>query len=441
MFLPCRPCCGTPPDCPAESITVSLVDLPNENRVAGAGGGAVYDADNYMTSNEGEFTLVKTADFPSGKTHVCFYDYSDAGGGYTFLSINVILTHYYAATTPYWQVRVTVVADGGRLSWQKNTTAAVLPTTFTNTDVTVNNSAEYGYAPYPYVVPLPWNLQPTMTATIQAVTPGSLPQCQPTCTQMFPATPGTCNQIMSVAAATDRPGYCGESPTIFSVAPVGTPDRTVTFVNAGTDTLNLTLPDWTGSRGSGTAVTVAFGGATHSLGWGGRDCLALLVGYEAGTSTLCTSGGTGPGGFAFHRRSGWITAFNVVATFDSSGSGGSVTDYNCVAVVSARLSRVYPSWPSGSLSEISNIAPTRRIVFEIALYRYHGFEPTGNSLTQLNDTHYAFTSDGTLSEDAYTYGSFPTFTQANAATTAKLCFISIYGSLTWSSQDFTLEQG
>ena len=422
-------------------MTVSLVDLPNENRVGGVGG-AVYDADNYMTSNEGEFTLAKTADFPSGKTHVCVYEYKDEANSYTFLKINVRLTHYYAAATPYWRVKVTVDADGGQLAWQKDTTAAVLPTTLANTNVTVNKSGEYGSATYPSSpAPLPWNLQPTMAATIQAVTPGSLPQCQPTCTQWFPATPGTCNQIMGVAAATDRPGYCGESPTIFSVAPVGTPDRTLTFVNAGTDTLDLTLQDWTGNRGPGTAVTVAFGGATHSLGWGGRNCLDMLEGYEAGTSTLCTSGSTGPGGYRRGRRDGWITAFNVVATFDSSGSGGSVTNYNCVALVSARLSRIYPSWPSGSLSEISNIAATRRIVFEIALYRYHGFEPTGNSLTQLNDTHYAFTSDGTLSEDAYTYGSFPTFTQANVATTAKLCFLSISGSLTWSSQDFTLKQG
>ena len=199
--MPGCKCCGT--DCPAESITVSLVDLPNENRVGGVGG-AVYDADNYMTSNEGEFTLEKTADFPDRNTHVCVYEYRDAADGYIFLKINVRLTHYYAATTPYWQVRVTVDADGGQLAWQKNTTAAVLPTTLTNTNVTVNTSGEYGYAPYPYVVPLPWTLQPTMTATIQAVTPGSLPQCQPTCHQWFPATPGTCNQIMGVAAEIGR---------------------------------------------------------------------------------------------------------------------------------------------------------------------------------------------------------------------------------------------
>ena len=430
-------CCGTTADCPAESITVSLVDLPNENRVGGVGG-AVYDADNYMTSNEGDFTLEKTADFPSGSTHVCVYDYNDAGDGYTFLKINVRLTHYHAASTPYWRVKVTVDADGGQLAWQKDTTAAVLPTTLTNTNVTVNTSGEYGPGYYPwYPVPLPWTLQPTMTATVQAVTPGSLPQCQPTCTQWFPATPGTCKQIMGVAAATDRPGYCGESPTIFSVAPVGTPDRTLSFVNAGTDTLDLTLQDWTGNRGSGTAVTVAFGGATHSLGWGGRDCLDLLEGYEAGTSTSCTSGSTGPGGYRMGRRDGWIGAFNVVATFDSSGSGGSVTNYNCVALVSARLSRVYPL----AYNALSAIAATRRIVFEIALYRYHGFEPAGNRLTQLNETHYAFTSDGTISEDAYTYGSFPTFTQANVATAAKLCFFAWPSVITWSSRDFTLEQG
>ena len=441
ILMPGCNCCGSPTGgCPAESITVTLTDLPNENRVDTSGANPTdYDGDNYMTSNEGDFTLAKTADYvETGRFedfHVCIYGYEDdLSLGGPALKIQVVLHNHYEAATPYWRVRVEVEADGGRLSWEDDTTASSpLSTTLTNSDVVENSSAEYVLYYY-YNVPVPWTLQPTMSVTVQAVTVGSLGQCEtPLCTSWFPATPGTCNQIMGVTNATDRPAYCGTNPTIYSVAPDSSaPNNTLTFVNAGTDTLDLTLQDWTANHGSYGTRTISFGGLTHSLGWGGIDCVDLLERYPSGVNTGACGGGSG---YLQGTRHGWVGAFNVVLTDDYSPSGGSVTNYNCTALASVNLARRYNSSYAATA-----VAASRRIEFIIALYYYAGVEPTGNWLTQVLNTHVSLTSDGTLGEDAYVYGSFPTYTHSDVFNEALLCGLST-GSVNWTSRQFTLAQG
>jgi len=444
MFLmPGCNCCGPPAsDCPAESITVTLTDLPNENRVDTSGANPTfYDGDNYMTSNEGDFTLTKTSDYEEavagdgGVRHVCIYDYTDdLSLGGPALKIRVFLYNYYNATTPFWRVLVEVDADAGRLTWQKDTTASnPLATTLTNSNVVTNNSGEWVFFYY-YYVPSPWTLQSSMSVTVQAVTGGSVGQCEtPLCTSWFPATSGTCNQIMGVTNGTNRPAYCGTSPTIYSVAPDSSaPNNTLTFVNAGTDTLDLTLQDWTGNLGSAGTRTISFGGLTHSLGWGGSDCVDLQSRNDTGTNTgFCGSVGS----YLPVTRHGWVGAFNVVLTDDYTSSGGSVTNYDCTALASVNLARRYYISFNGT-----GVAATRRIEFIIALYYYAGVEPTGNRLTQVLDTHVSFTSDGTLSEDAYVYGSFPTYTHSDVFNTAPLCGFST-SPVGWTSRQFTLAQG
>ncbi len=443
MFPGC-PCCGAPiSDCPAESITVTLADLPNENRVDTSGSNSIYYAgDNYMTSNEGDFTLTKTTEYEEsvsgsgGVRHVCLYDYEDALSiGSPALKIRVFLYNYYNASTPFWRVLVEVDADGGRLTWQKSTTASnPLPTTLTNGDVVTNNSAEWVFSLY-YYVPSPWTLQSTMSVTVQAVTGGSVGQCQtPTCTSWFPATPGTCNQIMGVTNGTNRPAYCGTNPTIYSVAPDSSaPNNTLTFVNAGTDMLDLTLDDWTGNLGSSGTRTISFGGLTHSLGWGGADCVDLLMRVD--TDNLAVAFCGTQNGYLPVTRHGWVGAFNVTLTDDFTASGGQVYNYQCTALASVTLSRrYYTSYVNTSA------APSRRIELLLSLYHYEGVEPTGNYLTEILNTRVALSSKGTIGEDAYTYGNFPTFTRADSNNPVVLCPFDLYGA-TWTNTPFTVAQG
>jgi hypothetical protein len=431
----CNCCAGC-----AESITVTLTDLPNENRVdvppyANPEG---YIGDNYMTSNEGSFTLTKTSDYVDsgrfGDFQVCIYEYEDGlSSSVPSLKIKVTLTNYFEAATPYWTARVDLNADAGLLAWERNAASSPLPTTFTNSDVVANNSGEWTLY-YSYYVPVPWTLQPSMSVAIQAATGSSLGQCNSPSCNFFPATTGTCNQIMTVTDATNRPAYCGENPTIYSVAPDSSaPNNTLTFVNAGTDTLDLTLPNWVGTQGAGGTRTVQFNGATHSLGWGGSGCVDLM--YAVDSVNLATAYCGTQNGYLPVNRQGWTGAFNVTLTDDFTAGGGGIINYQCTALASVTLSRRYWS----AYATVSN-APSRRIQLEIALFWYAGYEPTGNYLTMLLNTRVAFSSDGTIGEDAYTYGNFPTCTQANSAGPVVVCPFDLYGT-TWTSTPFTIAQG
>jgi FlaG/FlaF family flagellin (archaellin) len=444
----CNCCGGATGGCPAEYVTVTLTDLPNENRVT-TSASSDYDGDNYMASNEGEYTLYLWYEREvfiqgnGGVRHECFYRYSDAieTGVEPALSILVTIYNYYNATTPFWEVYVDVDADGGQLLWVKTTTALSLPVSFSNSDVTINGSAELVTNTY-YTVPVPWTLQPTMSATVSAVTAGSKAQCV-TEPCDFVGIGGydpldMCNRIMTVTNSTNRPAYCGENPSVLRILAPGSSNMNyVEFVNAGTDTLDLTLPDWTGSISYyGTTVTAAFGGTTHSLGWGGYNNL-LLNARPSTTNSTALCGGTS--GYYTIKGNGWVGARTVLLTLDDSATGGPVTNIWCIALTNAELLKRYEADSYGTVVA----TPSRRIRLNVGLYYHDGIEPNGTWLTVQTDSTVNFISDGTVNEDAYTYGSFPTFTDTNVAATVNRCPIANFTNerITWSSRQFTLAQG
>jgi len=134
---------------------------------------------------------------------------------------------------------------------------------------------------------------------------------------------------------------------------------------------------------------------------------------------------------------GWVSVFSgVTVTYDSSAGGGSINSYNCVAIAQANLVTAWTPIP-GYTPIITY--PTRRILLKIALLLDLG--GAGTAIDLLNDHSFAFASDGTIGEDAYTVGSFPTFTESNASAQRVICPFSSGGAPPNYPYAYTLEQG
>ena len=428
ILMPGCNCCGGGTwGCPAESITVTLTDLPQGDT----------GVDNYVTSNEGSFHLKKifeTVPEPTTRDFVCRWEYKDiASGGVPsdYIVLRITLEHWtredrFGNFTE--ELRLYVEMDGGELWWFKaGTTVDPQNYTFTNSDLTFN-------AWYPS--------QPAgMQAVASAYDPASRDQCDgylPCENWRDAATPEeTCPPIMTVTDAMDTTNYCGEPATVFQQSvPGSSPAKYIKFIQGGTDSLNLTLPsDWVYTWAYGTH-TIEWGGGTHSLGWGGYDNVDAYVSPDQPPNSSC--GGPAWNPYFFYSE-GWVSVFSgVTVTLDYSAGGGSISVFDCVAIAQANLVNSWTPFPGWS-SPINY--PSRRIVLKIALLYERG-TGSGTAIDILSGGSFAFVSDGTLGEDAYVVGSFSTFTESDVSMATRICPISSGGTADPQyGYTFTLEQG
>ena len=419
ILMPGCTCCGgggPPSQCPAESITVTLTNLPYANT----------SGDNYVTSNEGSFHLKKIFETPpdSSGDFVCRWEYKDIASGGTrndYVVLRITLEHWtiegrFGDTE---ELRLYVEMDAGELRWFKAaTTVDPQNYTFTNSDLTSNS-----WAPAP--------------AGMQAVTSAYDPTSQDQCDGYLPCVnwrdaataEETCPLIMTVADAMDTTNYCGEPPTVFSqVVPDTSPPLYVEYAQGGTDSLDLTLPStWHGTQYSyGTLAanwTINWGGGTHSLGWGGYDNVKAYVSSDYEPNSAC--GNWSPWHFY---SEGWVSVIAGVTVTSVRVSDGNTISWNCLAIAQANITRNF----------LTTQYPARRIVLKIALLCAWPY-PSTTIIGARADHSFAFASDGTLGEDAYSVGSFPTFTESNAGQQGAVCPISL-APVTYN-YSYTLEQG
>ena len=426
MFLPCRPCCGGVVDTCPDDMTVTLSNLPNENT----------SSDNYVTSNEGTFRLTKVYDAEVGSSlslrRLCRWRYEDhdaSAAASVILKLELEVAYYI--NTAKETTELTFTADNGVLVWYRDPVSGdPLNVTFANADVTGNS--------------IPWALQSTMSAVVEAYTTASLEECKgySPCDHWKTSSPTNplCPPIMTVTDATDVANYCGTPAAIYRQTMPGTaPLHYADYYIGGTDTLDLSLPTaW--SRDiyfSGTLLgtdSIDFGGGTYSMGWGGVDCVKLsYIPISPPNTAAC-----GPWAVSPVRAEGWVAILpSVTVEFDRTPSGGSINSYNGIAVAEVNL---VTGWSPNFVTTYSY--PSRRIFFKIGFY-YDAGDPSFplNQCRSLLNWHFAFASDGTLGEDAYTVGSFPTFTESDGSDSNLTCPATTSTISFDTGPIFTIEQG
>jgi len=427
MFLPCRPCCGGNA-CP-DDMTVTLSNLPNENT----------SGDNYVTSNEGSFHLVKTFDeivgSGSSQASLCRWEYSDSASSLSgdLVVLKITLEYRVFTNVAGEDLRLTAEMDTGSIQWGDSSfTGDISSHTFTNADVISN-----------YWSPT----QPSgMQAAIESHDQASLDECKgyQDCDNWKTTSPSNplCPPIMTVADATDRPNYCGTPAAVYrQTMPGSTPAHYIDYYVGGTDTLDLSLTSsWVRERYSfGFLVgydTINWGGGTYSLGWGGYDCINGRATANAAPNSTACGGWVGAGVFG----RGWVGVIpNVTVTYDSTVGGGGITTYNCVAVANAGLVTAWSPYFSSSF-----VYGTRRILLTLRIYFDDGSFADQTHFRSLVNESYGFTSDGTLGEDSYLVGSFPTFTETNVDDFSRTCPITTGSPAAptfTAGPTFTLEQG
>lgn len=441
VILPQCPCCGGgTTDCWADQkIAVYLANLPHENKywnisgntngMLGEGGTGV----SYLDDRNGEYVLYKASEDVNGYTTTCKWLYSEENDNVDQYDRDIVWEILYTVTFesslspsgPRWQHSLQLMGNGGIIvwssGWQSGSLPAAVPsTTFTNSDITVNNSPEsyYYFGIYLYY---PWTLTGT-SATVQqfdavthaaAVEPCecyepydppsagssiSYPLYKSTCMadKGTPDPGSTRVPVYSVNPRHDESTWCNYVPIYHTATPANASPGCdyLEWYTYGSDELEVDIGDLV--RG-GTTLSTA---GTYTLAWSGETLKSSSASSQYGYScaNVCNITGSsifyGYVGANTWQYTKWAGVFQL---------NTNATDYLLAITVSLGRFSTYSS---------------RRIWLTIGMSYASGLLLVGEAGTNMT-----FVSDGLQGEDNYVLpGTMPTVTGNNTGRAYTCCY-------------------
>ena len=212
---------------------------------------------------------------------------------------------------------------------------------------------------------------------------------------------------------------------------------------SGDDELQAVLTDMVFTEGVLQDILTVKCAGTYTLGFGGARSLRAIdtndnLFFYCPDASACTNQPKRP--MYLPGGGGWLTAFQAdwersVETVPSDPNP-TITTGTSIFMLQVALRRRFPRWPV----QQTTFADRRACVSVVALSKDAPAgvsSPPPNVLWQVGKTSLTYFSNGTLNEDAYVSGSFPTVTKATSSFNLECCSAPIYGTVAF---DFTVSQ-